>query len=224
MKKIIFTSVLFTTLCITAVAQQKWAAYIAGNFGVASAKLQPSGSTTINYKISGGFGLHLAAQLTNRFFVVGQPGINFRGYVSSNSVNKYDVGATYIDLPMALEYHYSLGKDFRDEKDAFPFFIGAGVYGGYAVAGKYTDKYTNDPSVKIKFGESVSDNRSRTDYGLNFVAGLTLNNWGFGNFKTKLRFGLQKQVGLKNVVPKDRQAGGNEIKLRNLSVFVAIKI
>lgn len=224
MKKIIFTSVLFAFLCIAAHAQQKVTVYVAGNFGVAAAKLQPSGSTTINSKISGGFGLHLTARVTSRFFLVGQPGVNFRGYVSSNAVNKYDVGATYIDVPLALEYHYSLGKDFMDEKGAYPFFIGAGAYGGYAVAGKYTDKYTNDPSVKMKFGESVTDNRSATDYGLNFVAGLTVNNWGFGNFKTKLRFGLQKQVGLKNVVPKDRQAGGNEIKLRNLSVFVAIKI
>ena len=224
MNKIILASVLFLASVNTSHAQKKIAVYAAGNFGLAAAKLQPSGSTTITSKLSGGLGMHLTGQLTKRVFVVAQPAVNFRGYVSSNAANKYDVSATYIDIPAALEYHYSLFKDMKDGKDDYPFFIGAGLYGGFAVAGKYTDKYLNDPSVKIKFGESATDNRSKTDYGLNFVAGLSINDWGFGNFKTNVRFGLQKQVGLKNVVPKDRQTGGNEIKLRNLSLFVAIKI
>jgi hypothetical protein len=224
MKKITVACMLFITLFNTAHAQKKIAVYVAGNFGLASAKLQPSGSTTITSKLSGGIGLHLSGQLTKRFFIVAQPAINSRGYVSSNAVNKYDVSTTYIDIPAAIEYHYSLFKDMKDERGEYPFFIGAGLYGGFAIAGKYVDKYLNNPSVKIKFGESATDNRSKTDYGLNFVAGMTINDWGFGKFKTALRFGVQKQVGIKNVVPKDRQPGGNEIKLRNLSMFVAVKI
>ena len=224
MKKITASFILVMTLFNTVQAQKKMVVYLAGNFGLAAAKLQPTNSTTITSKLSGGLGVHLAGQLTKRFFIVAQPAVNFRGYVSSNAINKYDVSATYIDIPVSIEYHYSLFKDMKDERGDYPFFIGAGLYGGFAVAGKYTDKYLNDPSVKIKFGESAADNRSRTDYGLNFVAGMTINDWGFGKFKTKLRFGLQKQVGLKNVVPKDRQTGGSEIKLRNLSAFIAIKI
>ena len=194
MKKIIITSVLFIALFNTAHAQKKIAVYVAGNFGLASAKLQPSGSTTIASKLSGGLGVHLTGQLTKRFFIVAQPAVNFRGYVSSNAVNKYDVSATYIDLPAAIEYHYSLFKDMKDERGDYPFFIGAGLYGGFAVAGKYIDKYLNNPSVKIKFGESATDNRSQTDYGLNFVAGMTINDWGFGKFKTAVRFGDRKSV------------------------------
>ena len=224
MRKVLTTGILITVLFHNTYAQKKVLLYAAGNFGIASAKLQPKGTTTISSKLSGGLGAQLAVQVSKRLFIVAQPAVDFRGYVSSNAANKYDVSATYIDIPAAIEYHYNLFKDVQEKNEPYPFFIGAGFYGGFAVAGKYVDNYTNDPSVKIKFGESNTDNRSRTDYGLNFVAGLTVSDWGFGHFKTNLRFGLQDQVGLKNVVPKDRQAGGNEIKLRNLSLFLAVKI
>lgn len=215
MKKILATSLLFIAMLCNATAQKKFSTYIAGNFGLASAKVGPPSTTEILKKLSAGLGFHLTGQLTKRFFIVAQPAVNSRGYVSSNAANKYDIHATYIDIPVAAEYHFSLFKDIKDEGSS-PFFIGAGIYGGVALSGKYKDDYlTPSVSQKIKFGESTSDNRSKTDFGLNFVAGLQTKN---------IRFGLQYLKGLKNVVPKDRQTNGTEIKLRNFSMFVAYKL
>jgi hypothetical protein len=216
MKKITITYLLLITLYCNALAQKKLTTYLAGNFGLATAKVLPHGSTQISSKLSGGFGVHITDQLTKRFFIVAQPAISSRGYVSSNSANKYDISSTYIDIPAGIEYHFPLFRDLRDEEDGNLFFIGAGVYGGVAISGKYKDQYlTPSVSQKIKFGESTGDNRSLTDFGLNLVAGLTYD---------KIRFGIQYQKGLKNVVPKDRQTNGAAIYLRNFSMFVAYKL
>lgn len=92
------------------------------------------------------------------------------------------------------------GGDGQHHEDAEkkPLFFGVSAYSGFSISGKYIDKlsFIGNPDTKIKFGELVTDNRLRIDYKLMFIAG--------GQFG-RIRFGLFKQIGLKNVNTKAMQ-------------------
>ena len=219
MKKL-FSLLLFVLVTISNIyAQSKLDIYAVGNFGMAKAIFTPK-KETISASFSGAIGSHLIYNFSNTIGLAIQPVLQAKGYEST----QFKVRATYLEVPINIEYSMGLrgliGFDKFEKKDKKPFFFGAGVYAGYAIGGKYIDKYQiGDPSTKIKFGEALTDQRSKTDYGLNFTLGMLL-----PAFNSLVRFGLQKQVGLKNVVPKNRQAKDGEIKLKNFSLFIAYNL
>jgi len=119
-----------------------------------------------------------------------------RGYKTFN----YDIRLTYSEIPIYIE-----------------FGLGFGIFdcdGQHHEDGEKKPLIGN-PDTKIKFEELVTDNRSRTDYGLMFTAGGQLG---------RSRFGLFKQIGLKSVIPKARQAKEGNIKTKNFGFFVAFNL
>jgi len=141
-----------------------------------------------------------------------------RGYKTFN----YDLRLTYSELPIYIEFGLGFGifdcdGQHHEDGEKKPLFFGVDSYSGFAISGKYIDKLSliGNPDTKIKFEELVTDNRSRTDYGLMFTAGGQLG---------RSRFGLFKQIGLKSVIPKARQAKEGNIKTKNFGFFVAFNL
>lgn len=198
MKKILTACFFLSFLYFQTQAQNKVATYILGSFGLSSAK---SNTTTNSARFSTGLGLEFYLPLSKRINIVGRPGINWRGYDNNGS----SVRVTYLDVPLTIEYA------------PLPYFtgayIGVGVYGGTALGGKF--KLSDGSESNFSFGETTNDNRSRTDYGLAFTAGMRYAN---------IEVGIQNQVGLKNVVPNDRQTNGASIKLRNFTGFIGLNL
>lgn len=226
MKQLLFL-LFFIPLSIKNIyAQSKLDIFAVGNFGMSKAVFT-SGKGTISPSFSGGIpsfsggiGSHLIYNFSNTIAIAFLPVLQAKGYENT----QYKVRATYLELPINIEYSMGLralmGFDKFEKNGKKPFFFGAGVYAGYAIAGKYIDKYQiGDPSTKIKFGEASTDQRSKTDFGLNFTLGMLI-----PAFKSVMRFGLQKQVGLKNVIPKNRQANDGEMQLKNFNFFIAYNL
>ena len=71
----------------------------------------------------------------------------------------------------------------------------------------------------MAFGETATDNRSNIDYGalLNLGAYIPM-------YRNTLKFGFQTMIGLRNVVPRDRQIDPSvdKINLLNFSAYLAI--
>lgn len=214
----VLISLFLAVVCTNSIAQSKLDVFAVGNFGLSKVTFTPS-IGTISRNFSGAIGAHVIYKLRPNIALIGMPMLQQRGYSSMNGTNHFDVRIAYLDLPVGVEFGFGaralIGFDKFEKGFEKPFFFTAGVYEGIAISGKYTDKYLSDPSVKIKFGESLTDQRSRTDYGLIFNLGLRLG---------KIRFGLQKQVGLKNVTPSARQAKSGSIKTDNFGFFVAYNI
>ena len=219
MKKIIITIMFLIVALLNIHAQNKLDVYVAGNYGLYKVKVNDVYSSAISSKFSGGIGAHISYKLIPNLRIVALPVFQQRGYMSSNINHIYDVSVVYIDVPIGVEYDFNIRLFVKSlnlgEKDEKVFFVGAGLYEGFAINGKYTDKLYNTPSEKIKFGELLTDNRSSTDFGLNFDVGLRIRSF---------KIGLQKQLGLKNVVPSARQAKDGSLKTTGFGMFVAYKI
>ena len=219
MKKIIITIMFLIVALLNIHAQNKLDVYVAGNYGLYKVKVNDVYSSAISSKFSGGIGAHISYKLIPNLRIVALPVFQQRGYMSSNINHIYDVSVVYIDVPIGVEYDFNIRLFVKSlnlgEKDEKVFFVGAGLYEGFAINGKYTDKLYNTPSEKIKFGELLTDNRSSTDFGLNFNVGLRIRSF---------KIGLQKQLGLKNVVPSARQAKDGSLKTTGFGMFVAYKI
>jgi len=197
MKKLLVILIIATSLSNTCFAQKEIVTYFTGHFGLANAHYASGKS---NSRFSFGLGAEFIKGLFKKFVLNVKPTLNLRGY--EETLTK--VKATYFDLPVNIEYSLLYSDEIH-------FYIGAGLYGGVALGGKF--QYNLNDWKKMSFGEGTADNRSRFDYGLNFTTGVK-----FANIK----IGLQQMVGLKNVVPNDRQLTANdEIKLRNFTGFIA---
>lgn len=203
MKRILSLLITIIGFCYTA-KSQKLTTLLTAHGGFASAPAKDA-------KLSYGFAVDLDIAISKQVHFNLMPAINTRGYTGLVTVRP-----TYIDLPVNFEF--SLGKSNKH------IFIGAGGYIGFAIAGKYKNTLTvtgNTDWQKISFGESKTDNRSPMDYGALFNVGAFL-----PGYKGTVKAGIQTMLGLKNVVPKDRQDEPNtsKISLRNITAFVAISI
>lgn len=186
---------------------QKHSVYGALHAGLASSQGREA-------KLSSGVGIELEARLSERFYIVARPTLNFRGYNANLQVNSVKV--TYLDFPVTLE-------SLLGEPAKMNLFIGAGGYFGLALAGKYKTNlsFNSTEWQTLKIGESINDNRSSTDYGLSFNGGVR-----FAGGNRVVKMGVQTQWGLKNVVPKDAQDDSNNspIRLRNITAYLSIAI
>ena len=118
---------------------------------------------------------------------------------------------SYLEVPLSASFKVELG--------GVKLNVFAGPYLGIAIAGKnkvqtsneYELNYgTPDTIVDLKFGTTENDNFKRTDLGLNFGAGLQIE-----NFVVRAQYGL----GFTNLDPKSDNDG--ELKNRVISVSAA---
>lgn len=200
MKRIVIVLLTAITLCNTAGAQ-KLSTFLTIHGGFASAQGKDA-------RLSSGIGLDFQLKLTERLHFNIKPTLNSRGYNGTALVST--VKATYIDLPINLEADMDGNKAH--------IYVGGGPYIGFAIGGKYKSNLTtgNTEWTTMKFGETANDNRSPMDMGLNLNVGAL-----FPGYSRDFKAGIQTMVGLRNVVPKDVQANNSEIKLRNITAYLA---
>ena len=115
---------------------------------------------------------------------------------------KFTASPMYITVPAHLLYKGG------------SFFVGAGPYVGYGIAGKLKAEAAGESeSEDIEFGDSEADTFSALDFGVGVQAGGS-----FGSF----RVGAGYDLGLSNLIPKDLRAS-EDITVKNgvINVFVA---
>ena len=90
-------------------------------------------------------------------------------------------------------------------------YIGLGPFMSYALSGKYRQQAIDD-YTKMKFGNSLTDNRRSYDAGLAIKAGFQIK---------RVSMSLQKNIGFANLIPKERITGDEYIRSRNFLFSVA---
>lgn len=164
-----------------------------GNIAVKTFGGDPSqGDSRIGY----GLGLDFMQMLGERTYVTLGGALNSRGYKN--------VRVLYLDAPVSI--NIMLGKHKI-------FGIGGGAYAGMALTGKYKNSggWTN-----LKFGETATDNRSRTDFG--YLVNFMYHSPGLF-FVT-----FTAMAGLKDITPEAKQQDLYWLKLRTAQVSTALPL
>lgn len=125
---------------------------------------------------------------------------NFRG-------GEFRVNYLSLGLPICLEA-FSLSSTRKEG-----VIFGAGPFINFAVNGKF--KIDPNDFKSMSFGNSTNDNRKGTDAGFLLKAALRTK---------KLYMGMQYNIGLTNVIPKDRISNDSYIKTRNIQFYLSYAI
>jgi hypothetical protein len=121
----------------------------------------------------------------------------------------------YIQVPVSINL-LSFAKSLVDDEvnvgsvKSFKFGLNVGIYGAYAIGGKYNG------STKLQYGESATDNRSPLDFGLH-------TSFSFGSNVSSFRGYIQVQRGFNNIIPSAR-VNNDTRKLNGINVGVSFKI
>lgn len=212
MKKLFLSLTLLAGLGLTASAQTNPV-----KFGI------KAGATFSNMSFSGQ-GISLTGSSNTSFFIGGtadipvgeifsvQPGLSFIGKgtkqkgAGTTVINGTSTSVIYDDKinPLYLEIPVNLLANFKAGEGKF--FVGAGPYYAFGVAGKEKGSYSvatsslsNSQSIdrNIKYGDKDDADLKRGDFGLNFLAGYQLKN----GLSLQAGYGL----GLSNVMNNDGQ-------------------
>lgn len=164
------------------------------NVGNIAIKRDGGDPSSADNRVGYGIGLQFMQFLGERVFFTLGGDLNSRGYKGTRVV--------YLDAPVSM--NIMLGKHKI-------FGLGGGAYAGVALSGKYkgTGGWTN-----FKFGETATDNRSRTDYG--YLVNLIYQSPGLF-FAT-----LTLMSGLKDITPADKQQDLYWMKLRTSQMSIVI--
>jgi hypothetical protein len=166
------------------------------NVGNIAIKRDGGDPSSADNRVGYGIGLQFMQFLGERVFFTLGGDLNSRGYKGTRVV--------YLDAPVSM--NVMLGKHKI-------FGLGGGAYAGMALSGKYkgTGGWTN-----FKFGETATDNRSRTDYG--YLVNLIYQSPGLF-FAT-----LTLMSGLKDITPADKQQDLYWMKLRTSQLSIVIPL
>ena len=102
-----------------------------------------------------------------------------RGFSFTFDDEKSTTSLMYLQIPVNIVYNADL------------FYFSAGPYLGFGISGSGE---SGGQSEDVEFGNSVDDDISPTDFGLNVELGVNLNN---------LRLGVGYGLGLSNNIPSD---------------------
>ncbi len=210
MKKLLPLILLFSIKLATAqdTRMVKFGAKLVGGSSTVGSSYYLNPETAITSTNTLGAGFFIDYSITDKFYL--QPGISVlnKGYATIELVayldgqNNYYANSTvtyykpvYIEIPVNAVLKLPLGKgNVR---------LGGGPYFAYAVGGKVKEvKMTTDNSdtvnkEKIKIGNSVSDDYTAIDYGLNFFVGYQFRKGFFLEFSVA--------PGLANIIPKEQR-------------------
>lgn len=189
---------LLSTLFSTAQDQPKSLLVLKPTLNVGNIAIKRDGGdpSSADNRVGYGIGLQYMQFFGERVYFTLGGDLNSRGYKGARVV--------YLDVPVSM--NVMLGKHKI-------FGIGGGVYAGMALSGKYK---STGGWTKFKFGETATDNRSRTDYG--YLVNLIYQSPGLF-FAT-----LSLMSGLKDITPADKQQDLNWMKLRTSQMSIVLPL
>jgi len=195
-KRCLLTPVLFFALHTMAQNEPKSLLVIKPSLNVGNIAIKRDGGdpSSADNRVGYGIGLQYMQFMGERVFFTLGGDLNSRGYKGTRVV--------YLDAPVSM--NIMLGKHKI-------FGIGGGAYAGMALSGKYK---SNGGWTKFKFGETATDNRSRTDFG--YLVNLIYQSPGLF-FAT-----LSLMSGLRDITPADKQQDLYWMKLRTSQMSIVI--
>lgn len=150
-------------------------------------------------RIGFGIGIERLTQLSKETVYLGTQ-------ISLNKIGYKGVKTTYVTVPITI--NFMLGKNKL-------WYVGAGVYGGYMLTGKYRN--SSDDWIKMKIGDGTTDNRTRTDYGIIYTLAST-----FGEGLPIIQ--LHIMSGKQNLIPEARQVNGAKNKMNSIELALRVPI
>jgi hypothetical protein len=208
MKKTIFLALLSLSICQITIAQK--GINLAIQFNAQNIKYE--GTVPAKYNGTGiGIGVNLKQKLGPVLLYI-DPRFMTYSHITNNKSK-----TQYIQVPVSINL-LSFSKSFVDDEvnvgsvKSFKFGLNVGVYGAYAIGGKYVLNGTQ----KMKYGESATDNRSPIDFGLH-------TSLSFGSNVSSYRAYIQVQRGFNNVIPSAR-VNNDSRKLNAVNVGASFRI
>jgi hypothetical protein len=208
MKKTIFLALLSFSIYQNTNAQK--GITLALQFNAQNIKYE--GATPGKYAGTGfGIGVNLTKKLGPVQLCIDPRFMTYSHITNNNSKTQY------IQIPVSINL-LSFAKSFVDDEvnvgsvKTFKFGLNVGIYGAYAIGGKYVLNGTQ----KMKYGESATDNRSPIDFGLH-------TSLSFGSTVSSFRGYIQLQRGFKNIIPSAR-VNNDSRKLNSINVGVSFQI
>jgi len=183
--------------------------FIKTDIGLSSMRYRPS--VAMGGRFGYGLGIETVLNLKsegNKFqYLTFNPSLSFVKTAYSiyvaNAANS-NVVAKYMRLDLPLMQTLIADRPGRE------FFLGAGPYLALPVGGHFTEASTR---YKMRYGNTSASNRRGNDLGLVFKLSTT----HFAN--TDIRFSVQYNYGLLNLVPKFYNP--NDIRIRSRNIYLS---
>jgi hypothetical protein len=193
---------------VFAQAQNNIPVFIKADFGPSNVKTN-NGKGNSDFALGIGAESYLSIYKEKDYSIALNPVLSYlkTGYESTGGGK---VIVNYINLAVPL----SLVVNPMESGEEFGLSVGAGPFVGLAASGKFK-VLTSDAYKKMSFGNGTADNRRSLDAGLTLKSSIRV---------SRVNFGTQYNLGLTNLVPKDRVTGGTYIKSRNFLFYISFAI
>lgn len=233
MKKQILVVLVLSCCWVAAFAQP--GINVAFQFNTLGNISKAAGTTEKERAIGIGIGANINKKILKIPFVF-EPRILFNKQGVTTSSNISNLKTTYVQIPVLLRLFarktlfensissessanfgtsesivFSRSSQKTGGITGFAFSLDAGMYVGWAIAGKYNG------STKMNYGEGLTDNRAKIDYGFS----TTL---AFGPAFSSFRGYIQIQRGFNNVIPSARVVGDATRKLNAFNVGLSFMV
>jgi hypothetical protein len=142
-------------------------------------------STVTNFHITG----YMDSPLGSMFSI--QPGLSLQGKGSNSFNGLIKQNTMWIEVPVNLIAKFPIIAGTN-------FFLGAGPYAAFGIAGKNKSSIGSDTDTK--FGNDSGDDLKSLDFGLNFIGGVQL--------KNHINIGAGYGLGLSDLRPTESGGDG----------------
>jgi hypothetical protein len=189
-------------------AQKNIPVFIKADFGMSNVKTN-SGKANGDFALGIGAESYVAIYKEKDYSIALNPVLSYlkTGYETTVGGK---VIVNYINLSVPLSFVINPVESGEE----LGFAFGVGPFVGLTASGKFK-VLTNDPYKKMSFGNGTADNRKSVDAGLTLKSNIRVN---------RFCLGTQYNIGLSNLVPKDRITNGAYIKSRNFLFYVSYAI
>jgi hypothetical protein len=202
---LLFSLALMVTV---AAAQKNIPVFIKADFGPSNVKTN-NGKGNSDFALGIGAESYVAIYKEKDYAISLNPVLSYlkTGYESTGG-GKVIVNYINLSVPLSLVINpIEAGEDIG-------FALGVGPFVGLAASGKF-NVLGGEPYKKMSFGNGTADNRKSVDAGVTLKSCIRVG---------RVNMGTQYNLGVSNLVPKDRISNGAYIKSRNFLFYISFAI